>query len=206
MSEEHESGGQEAPVSVWSREGLRALVWVLLPDLVFLVCCTVAVALAAVFMGSRLNQKTVVDFGVVIAAFGVLLAGLLLSLQERWNRKQQLELVEFSELIRQYAVENIEPLRRDLDILKDVPDDKPPEKVPTASARGVEKPLGIRERNAYLNIIGALVELVRTPRPGRDSDAAVIRELIENYGDKPGISKSNLETKFAEAKRAITSD
>lgn len=66
-------------------------------------------------------------------------------------------------------------------------------------------PLEPRSETTYLNIIGALLELVRTPRPGRGSDAAVIRELIENYSDKPGIAKSTLEGKFAEARRQLRS-
>ena len=66
-------------------------------------------------------------------------------------------------------------------------------------------PLAPRSEATYLTIIGALLELVRTPRPGRDSDAAVIRELIENYSDKPGISKTTLETKFADARRRLHS-
>ena len=64
---------------------------------------------------------------------------------------------------------------------------------------------GERAEATYLTIIGALVELVRAPRSGRDSDAAVIRELIENYSDKPGISKTTLETKFADARRRLHS-
>ena len=57
----------------------------------------------------------------------------------------------------------------------------------------------------YLNIIGALLEFVRSPRDGRDSDALVIRELIQNYGDKVGISKPTLEAKFAAARRQLDS-
>ena len=64
---------------------------------------------------------------------------------------------------------------------------------------------GGRAETTYLCIIGALLELVRTPRPGRESDAAVIRELIDNYGEKPGISKTTLETKFADARRRLNS-
>ncbi|MBI3157763.1 MAG: protein kinase [Burkholderiales bacterium] len=64
---------------------------------------------------------------------------------------------------------------------------------------------GERAEATYLTIIGALLELVRSPRPGRDSDAAVIRELIDNYSDKPGISKTTLEAKFAEARRRLNS-
>ena len=66
-------------------------------------------------------------------------------------------------------------------------------------------PLAPRAEATYLTIIGALLELVRSPRPGRDSDASVIRELIENYSDKPGISKATLETKFADARRRLHS-
>ena len=64
---------------------------------------------------------------------------------------------------------------------------------------------GERAEATYLTIIGALLELVRSPRQGRDSDAAVIRELIENYSDKPGISKTTLEGKFADARRRLNS-
>lgn len=71
--------------------------------------------------------------------------------------------------------------------------------------RKASAPLAPRSEATYQTIIGALLELVRTPRPGRDSDAAVIRELIENYSDKPGISKSTLETKFADARRRLHS-
>lgn len=62
-----------------------------------------------------------------------------------------------------------------------------------------------RSEATYLMIIGALLELVRTPRAGRNSDAAVIKELVENYSDKPGISKTTLEVKFASAKRRLHS-
>jgi hypothetical protein len=71
--------------------------------------------------------------------------------------------------------------------------------------QGASDLLSPRAETTYLTIIGALMELVRTPRPGRDSDAAVIRELIDNYGDKPGIAKSTLEAKFAEARRRLHS-
>lgn len=62
-----------------------------------------------------------------------------------------------------------------------------------------------REVTTYLNIIGALLEFVQHPRSGRDSDAAVIRELEANYGDKPGISKRTLEDKFSLAKKSLQS-
>jgi hypothetical protein len=60
-----------------------------------------------------------------------------------------------------------------------------------------------RERTTYLNIVAALLELTLTPREGRTSEARVIREMIENYGEKPGISERTLAQKFAEAKRSL---
>ena len=72
---------------------------------------------------------------------------------------------------------------------------------PTAS-----KLLSPRETTTYLNIIGALLELIQTPRPGRNSEAAVIRELLDNYSEKTGISKRTLEDKFSQAKKALQSD
>ena len=73
-----------------------------------------------------------------------------------------------------------------------------------ALVEGISVP-GDRAETTYLTIIGALLELVRTPRPGRNSDAAVIRELIENYADMPGIAKSTLEAKLAAARRSLLS-
>lgn len=63
-----------------------------------------------------------------------------------------------------------------------------------------------KRETTYLNIIAALVELIQSPMPGRDSDAAVIRELVDNYGDRPGISKRNLEDVFPVAKKRLQSD
>lgn len=61
----------------------------------------------------------------------------------------------------------------------------------------------IKEKTSHLNIIGALLELIQSPRPGRDSAAAVIRELLENYPEKQGISKRNLEKVFGQAKESL---
>jgi hypothetical protein len=66
-----------------------------------------------------------------------------------------------------------------------------------------EKPLSAKERTNLLALVGALLELVQSPRNGRDTDAAVIRELLDNYSEKPGISQRNLEAKFPEAKRVL---
>jgi len=74
------------------------------------------------------------------------------------------------------------------------------EQTPTPA---VEKPLGTNERRALMNIIGAMLEMLKNPRPGREDDAAIIRELVANYDDKHGISESNLNRKFPEAKRSL---
>lgn len=66
-----------------------------------------------------------------------------------------------------------------------------------------EKPLTVRERDNLLTVVGVLVELIQSAKAGRDSEAAVIEEMVENYGEKPGISKRTLEQKFAEAKRVL---
>lgn len=66
-----------------------------------------------------------------------------------------------------------------------------------------EKSISNREHTTYLNIIAALLELVQTPRVGRDSQDAVITELVNNYGEKPGISKRNLAGKFSDAKKSL---
>jgi hypothetical protein len=65
------------------------------------------------------------------------------------------------------------------------------------------KEISFRGPSTFLNIIGALVELIQATRPGRNSRADVIREMVENYGEKPGISKPELEDTFAEADRAL---
>lgn len=69
-----------------------------------------------------------------------------------------------------------------------------------------EDPLHPKRETTYLNTIGALVELIQTPRPGRGSEAAVIREILSNYSERPGISKRTLEALFPEAKKRLQSD
>ena len=71
---------------------------------------------------------------------------------------------------------------------------------------GRQESPGPRSETTYLNMIGAMLAMLLNPRPGRDSSAAIIRELVSNYGDKPGISKASLENKFAEAVRSLQAD
>ena len=78
---------------------------------------------------------------------------------------------------------------------------------------GVSKsrPLSDRSETTYLNIIGGLLGLLlgKTPadRPQSvfTSQSAIISALLAHHGDKPGISDTTLETKFAEAKRTLRS-
>ncbi len=73
-----------------------------------------------------------------------------------------------------------------------------------------KKPLGIRAETTYLNIIGALLEVITGESPGISkhpdfsSEAKLIGHL-SNFGI-PGLSKTTLELKFAEAKRSIISN
>ena len=66
-----------------------------------------------------------------------------------------------------------------------------------------DKALMPRERETLLNIIAVMLELLQSPKPGRDSDSAVIKEMLENYGDKPGIKERTLQDKFPAAKRSL---
>lgn len=72
--------------------------------------------------------------------------------------------------------------------------------------RPATKELSGTSERTYKNIIGAMLELLKNHRPGRVDDAAIIRELVANYGDKYGISESNLNRKLPEAKRILNAD
>lgn len=75
-----------------------------------------------------------------------------------------------------------------------------------------EKEVGEKSKSSYLNIIAALLNLI-TEKPNgieaRFSSINTHNELIEeihnNYGDTGGLSKSNLEKKFASAKQNLAS-
>lgn len=78
-----------------------------------------------------------------------------------------------------------------------------PQQATAAPQDDDEDPLHPRREMTYLNTIGALVDLIQSPGDGRDSNAAVIRELVETYGDRQGISKRTLETIFPLAERNL---
>lgn len=71
---------------------------------------------------------------------------------------------------------------------------------------------GARAESTYLNIIGGLLGLMLGKSPAGiaqsvfQNQGAVISALLAHYGDKPGISDSTLENKFAEANRSIKSN
>lgn len=109
-------------------------------------------------------------------------------------------------------VEQVAELHRQLQEATAAPQQAPQEAGPapqqaTAAPQDDDKdPLHPKRETTYLNIIGALVELIQSPRDGRDGEAAVIREIVDNYGDRPGISKRNLEGVFPLAKKRLQSD
>lgn len=64
-----------------------------------------------------------------------------------------------------------------------------------------------RNENANLRIIAAMLALLRDGDGGRfPSDAKVIDVLVDRYGAADGVSKRNLESVFAVAKRAAGDD
>jgi hypothetical protein len=69
-----------------------------------------------------------------------------------------------------------------------------------------ERPIGRRERDSLLNIIGGLLELLQDQRPTKadtSNQAKIIEALVGAYKDKNGISERNLQGKFAEANRSL---
>lgn len=68
---------------------------------------------------------------------------------------------------------------------------------------------GDRAESTYLNIIGGLLGLMLGQKDNGDplssyrSQAEIITDLVDRFPTAYGISKSNLESKFADANRAI---
>ena len=66
-----------------------------------------------------------------------------------------------------------------------------------------------RAETTYLNIIGAMLELVLNKSPGGQpystlaSQAAIVSALLAHHQGKPGIAERTLEEKFAAAKRSL---
>lgn len=76
--------------------------------------------------------------------------------------------------------------------------------------RSLNAEINPSERTALLNIIGALVTHMMGSTESGDkisvfpSQASLIGSLRKYYGDKHGISRANLERKFAEARRLFS--
>lgn len=75
--------------------------------------------------------------------------------------------------------------------------------ISSASVSEVSKGLAPREKTTLLNIIGGLLELMTAHSSVWNNQAAIVQELLENYERCPGIAKSTIDSKFAEAKRSI---
>lgn len=79
-----------------------------------------------------------------------------------------------------------------------------------AAAENAKAP-GERAETTYLNIIGAMLELMLGKSPGGQrystftSQAAVMSTLLAHFEGKPGLSARTLEEKFAAAKRSLVS-
>lgn len=75
-----------------------------------------------------------------------------------------------------------------------------------------EKPLSEKERQTYQNITGALLGVLLgkssngVPYSNFESQQAIIEMIHNLYGDRHGLSKRNLESKFAEAKKILNSN
>ncbi len=84
-------------------------------------------------------------------------------------------------------------------------------KAKATMAKAASDPVQSRVETTYLHIIGALLELVLGKTPAGkpqsvfESQAAIIDALLAHHADKPGISKTTLEAKFAEARRRLNS-
>ena len=71
--------------------------------------------------------------------------------------------------------------------------------------------MGDRERQADMSIIAALLQLLLEATDSRGQrlsplvdQRAVIDEILKRYEGSPGLSESNLERKFAAAKRSLS--
>lgn len=91
---------------------------------------------------------------------------------------------------------------------KPVEVDNPSKKANDNKSRDT-KPVMARERTAYLNIIGALLGTLLgkssngNPYSQFESQQSVIDSIYANFGNKFGLSKRNLEAKFAEAQKSL---
>ncbi len=70
-------------------------------------------------------------------------------------------------------------------------------------------PLSNQKETSYLNVIGALLEVINgtapntEKHPGFKSQAELVNFIDEKYKGAYGLGKTSLDTKFADAKRTL---
>lgn len=90
--------------------------------------------------------------------------------------------------VRNYAVDNIEPLRESLDALHDVVAPKPPAEVPTTRLQIEDRPLSKRERDTLLTIVAVLCKEANIDYARPAKAAATIKTLMIAEGLSVGES------------------
>jgi hypothetical protein len=77
------------------------------------------------------------------------------------------------------------------------------------STKANESPLTLKQQNTYLNIIGAMLDLMLgktdlgKPNSIYQNQAAIVSALVDKYGNNQGISESNLDRTFPLAKKNL---
>ena len=66
-----------------------------------------------------------------------------------------------------------------------------------------DDPLTMRERGNMLRTIGALVDILLHHHDGGGTEDAIIHDILDNYQNFPGLSRSNLQKLFAQSKSAL---
>jgi hypothetical protein len=79
----------------------------------------------------------------------------------------------------------------------------------TPSTKANEPPLTLKQQTTYLNIIGAMLDLMLgktdlgKPNSIYQNQAAIVSALVDKYGNNQGISESNLDRTFPLAKKSL---
>lgn len=174
---------------LWRRLG--PTLFRLLPDLLWMNGITIAVGLVFLHLGLARTDGLLQSIGVFLSGIGTVCLGYTLYMEVLRQRQEARWLIRFSQRVRDYAVENIEPLRTSLDALKDVPDEKPPEKVEQQSSSLEDKPLGTKERNTYLILIAALCAELKIDTTRAAKSANIIKDVANRNG--LAIGESTIE-------------
>ncbi len=80
---------------------------------------------------------------------------------------------------------------------------------PAGRAEAFQDPLGVRSETTYLHIVGGLLDLLLGHAPSGHpyssfkTQEAIISAMTAHHGERVGISKSTLESKFAAARRTL---